>query len=88
MSLTNVSGKTLEPSEDMDKDQAPQGPTETSKPVTQVIGDRYVDFDKLRKYLEHTFGADKSSCQVFPVHWIPTCWLVLLLMMAARKRPN
>jgi hypothetical protein len=47
-----------------------------------------MDFDKLRKYLEQTFGAEKSSCQVFPVHWIPNCWLVLLLMMAARKRPN
>jgi hypothetical protein len=48
----------------MDKAEAPQERIAAPGPVTQVIGDRYMDFHQLKRYLEQTFGPDNFTLQV------------------------
>ena len=53
------------PPEEMSNTQAPQLPTPSASPsVTQIVGDRYLDFDLLNSYLEQTFGPKNFSLQV------------------------
>jgi hypothetical protein len=45
-------------------EEAPQAPDPASTLVSQVIGDRYINFDQLNQYLEQTFGVGKFTIKV------------------------